>query len=437
VRTRWTEGNRARLLENGEEYFPAVFGAIRGAQREVIVETFILFEDKVGLELRAALLEAAGRGVEVDVMVDGFGSPDLSPEFIGGLVSAGVRLRSFDPASRVLGLRFNVLRRMHRKLVVIDGRMAFVGGINYSADHLADFGPLAKQDYAVQLEGPIVDDIHRFAVAAIRAQDRDDGRPGEGAVAHQPQQQLGGVAALFVTRDNLEHRNDIERHYRAAIRSARRSVLIANAYFFPGYRLLRQLRNAARRGVRVQLILQGEPDMAIAKTAASLLYGHLQRDGVEIYEYIRRPLHGKVAVVDDTWSTIGSSNLDPLSLSLNLEANVMLRDAGFAARLRARLEGLIAHECRRVETLPAARWPVLQQLTSTVVFHFLRRFPVWAGRLPRHVPRMHLVRPASSGELAADGPGRHDRAEVDERRHRDDHREHGPQGRAAEESHAQ
>ena len=388
--SRWIDGNQARLLENGEEFFPAVFAAIDAAQREVILETFILFEDKVGLQLRDALVRAAQRGVQVDVMVDGFGSSDLSPEFIDSLAAAGVRLRSFDPASRVLGVRFNVLRRMHRKLVIVDGRIAHVGGINYSADHLADFGPQAKQDYAVELQGPIVAEIHRFALSAMRAQDVDDGRPGQGgAAAAAPR--AGEVAALFVTRDNLEHRNDIERHYRAAIRSARHSVLIANAYFFPGFLLLRQLRRAARRGVKVQLILQGEPDLPIAKLAASLLYGHLQRAGVEIHEYCKRPLHGKVAVVDDHWSTIGSSNLDPLSLSLNLEANVVLRDTGFAATLRARLEHLIATECSRVPRMPASRWTWWEDLSSTLLFHLLRRFPVWAGRLPRHMPKMHLA----------------------------------------------
>ena len=184
MKTRWRSGNRARLLENGEAYFPAVFDAIRGSRTEVILETFILFEDKVGIELHDALVEAARRGVQVDVMVDGFGSCDLTSEFIRGLIEAGVRLRTFDPTSRILGIRFNVLRRMHRKIVVVDRRLAFVGGINFSCDHLADFGPQAKQDYAVALEGPIVDEVRRFAVSALRD---DDARAGV----------VGGVAFRY------------------------------------------------------------------------------------------------------------------------------------------------------------------------------------------------------------------------------------------------
>jgi len=387
---RWLGGHSVRLLENGEEYFPAVFDAIRHAEREVILETFILFEDKVGWELHAALLHAARRGVQVDVTVDGFGSPDLGPKFIGELAEAGVRLRTFEPSRRLFGIRLGLLRRMHRKLVIVDASLAFVGGINYSADHLADFGPQAKQDYAIEVRGPVVEQIRRFARAAIlrgREGPRQAAAPALPAV--QPgSASAGPAAALFVTRDNWEHHNGIERHYRAAIRSARKRIWIANAYFFPGYLLLRGLRRAARRGVDVRLILQGEPDMPIAKMAASLLYEHLQRDGVKIHEYCKRPLHGKVAVVDDDWATVGSSNLDPLSLSLNLEANVIVRDRSFAAELSEKLEVLIRNDCKVVECAPPCRAGVWQSMRSAVVFHVLRRFADWASLLPRHTPRL-------------------------------------------------
>lgn len=401
-RRRWLPGNRVRLLENGEEFFPAVFDAIRNAGSEVLLETFILFEDKVGMELHAALLQAAQRGVELDVLVDGFGSADLSAQYLDPLIAAGVRIRSFDPSWRVLGMRFNVLRRMHRKLVVVDGRRAFVGGINYSADHLADFGPQAKQDYAVELEGPIVDEIRRFAQAAIgrAGQVREPSPPLEPTTGHAHDERAGAAEALFVRRDNHEHRNDIERHYRAAIRSARKRVLIANAYFFPGYRLLHELCRAARRGVDVQLILQGQPDMAIARTAASLLYEHLHREGVRIFEYCERPLHGKVAQVDDDWATVGSSNLDPLSLSLNLEANVIVRDREFATALRSRLEHLIAQACREVTPAPRRGWRWWAELRAFVVFHVMRQFPRLAEVLPRHAPRVEapLATSAPVGE---------------------------------------
>ncbi len=393
TKSRWTGGNRVRLLENGEEFFPAVFEAVVAAEREVLIETFILFEDKVGLAFHDAVLKAARRGVQIDITVDGFGSPDLSAKFIGALTEAGVRFHVFDPQPLLLGMRVNVFRRMHRKIVVVDGVRAFVGGINYSADHLADFGPQAKQDYAVEVCGPIVDEIHRFALEAVappatphRRRWFARQRPAQPTTAHAPHS--GDADAVFVTRDNHRHRNDIEHQYRVALRSARREVIIANAYFFPGYLFLKDLRRAARRGVKVRLILQGQPDMPVVKVAAGLLYAHLQRAGVQIYEYCERPLHGKVALSDDEWSTVGSSNLDPLSLSLNLEANLLIRDRAFNQHLRERLEDLIEHSCNEVPA-PSGRRPAWGQMAlSYLVFHFLRRFPGWAGWLPAHQPAL-------------------------------------------------
>lgn len=398
----WRGGNKVHLLENGEAYFPRVFEAIAGAEREVLIETFILFEDKVGKALHELLVKTARRGVRIDLLIDGYGSPDLSPKFIDELTAAGVRLRVFDPRRRILGYRTNLFRRMHRKLVVIDGTIAFVGGINFSADHLADFGPMAKQDYAVELQGPIVDDIHAFAKAAVAPPAQTSWwqrvRP---RTAPSPTRDVGDASALFVTRDNDDHRTDIERQYRLAIKLARRELIIANAYFFPGYRLLRDLNAAARRGVRVTLILQGEPDMPIAMTFARFLYHHLLDAGVRIYEYCERPFHGKVALADDEWATVGSSNLDPLSLFLNLEANVFIRDREFNRRLRERMATLMKRYCQPVDPATLPRRASWHSLFSWIVFHLLRRFPSWAGLLPAHTPSLVLVQPGDGAAKKA------------------------------------
>jgi cardiolipin synthase A/B len=410
----WTTGNRIRLLENGEEFFPRVFEAIRGARFEVLIETFILFEDKVGIELQAAMLDAATRGVAVTITVDSWGSPaaKLSDQYIRTLTDAGVRFLVYGPmARRIGGLRSNLLRRLkpfrrlHRKIVVIDGTLAFIGGINYSADHLADYGPQSKQDYAAELEGPIVDDIHRFALRALApAGLRDRWRRWRTPEAvRRPSPRVGNAEVMLVTRDNRRHTTDIEQHYLRAIRTARREILIANAYFFPSYRLLREMRRAARRGVDVRLILQGEPDMAIVPIAARLLYGYLMRDGVRIYEYCRRPLHGKVAIADEFWATIGSSNLDPLSLSLHLEANVVVRDREFNRLLRERLLSLVEQHCLAVDpsSLPRDSW--WRGAVGVVVFHFLRHFPAWVQRFPTHRPAVAVLT-AAERERLTQGP---------------------------------
>jgi len=385
----WQSGNQIELLENGEAYFPKVFDAMRQAQREILLETFILFEDKVGHELRDILVDAARRGVKVVASLDGFGCGELSPAFLAELAEAGVIVQMFDPASKTLGIRTNWFRRLHRKIVVVDAQVGFIGGINFSADHLGDYGPEAKQDYAVQVVGPAVVDLQLFALAqsgrkvrSRRGWRRRDRRPSLWTSAD------GDGLVRLIYRDNVQHRDDIEEAYIHALSKAQRRAVIANAYFFPGYRLLREIRNAARRGVHVQLIMQGQPDVLLAKLAARMLYDYLLKDGVVIHEYCQRPLHGKVALVDDDWSTVGSSNLDPLSLSLNLEANVLIRDRAFNQQLYERLEVLSKHHC---QTMPENRTPRLWLWRLTVgflVFHVMRHFPALTGWLPAHKPRL-------------------------------------------------
>jgi len=377
----WRDGNSVKLLENGEEFFPAIFGAIGKAEREVLIESFIWFEDPVGRDLARVLQGAAERGVDVVVTVDGYGSPDLTPAFVEPMVKAGVKVRLFDPKPKFMGVRTNLFRRLHRKLCVVDRKLAFVGGINFSEDHLISFGALAKQDYAVEVEGPIVADIHSVLTD----------QPVKEALPQWPgwpaPERAGNVRMLLANRDNRRNRQDIEWHYREAIRAARKEIIIANAYFFPGYSFLRSLRNAARRGVKVKLILQGNPDKPIVQWATTTFYDYLINNGVEIHEYCKRPLHGKVAVIDDDWATVGSFNLDPLSFFLNLEANLIIRDAAFTTELRANLQNLIANDCKKLDRRNAPPRTLWRQLLSYFVFHLTRRFPAMFGWLPAHRPQ--------------------------------------------------
>jgi len=381
----WREGNEVQLLINGEEFYPRVFASIQAARKEVLLETFIIYEDKVGEELRDVLIAAAKRGVHVEVTVDGYGTADIGKPYVAALTEAGVKLNMFDPRPRVLGMRTNLFRRLHRKIVVVDAEVAFIGGINFCADHLADFGPMAKQDYAVQVRGPIVTDVHRAALELLAW--RRGERPGQ-----QPPSPAnhfrGTVRMLLSLRDNEQYQDDIEQAYMSAIRSANYRLVIANAYFFPGYRLLRELRNAARRGVKVTLIMQGMPDMPVVRLCTRLLYNYLLRDGVVIHEYCQRPLHGKVALVDHEWATVGSSNLDPLSLSLNLEANLIIRDHRFNQQLHDHLTELANASCKRISLERVMRGYWWRAPIIFLTFHFLRHFPAIAGWLPAHSPRL-------------------------------------------------
>lgn len=387
MRFNWQDGNDVELLINGEEFFPRVFECIRAARREILLETFIIFDDKVGRALKEALLDAASRGVHVEMIVDGYGTADLSSDYIAELAAAGIVMQMFDPRPRLLGMRTNLFRRLHRKIIVIDAEIGFVGGINFGADHMADFGPLAKQDYAVQVRGPVVADLHRASRTILKHSPVTDPLPDiEPVTAH-----AGNARMLLSIRDNQTHRTDIEEQYLNAIRSANYRLLLANAYFFPGYRILSELRNAARRGVKVTLILQGQPDRAWVRGLSVLLYNYLLRDGVIIHEYCERPLHAKIALVDREWCTVGSSNLDPLSLSLNLEANLFIRDPDLNQQLYEHLVELGKSKCKPVTLSVAARGYWWRAPLISASFHFLRHFPAIIGWLPAHTPKLEPV----------------------------------------------
>ncbi|MDD2135147.1 cardiolipin synthase ClsB [Pseudomonas kurunegalensis] len=383
----WVDGNNVQLLINGEQYYPRVFKAMAQAREEILLETFIIFDDKVGQQLQQVLIEAARRGVRVEVVVDGYGTADLPTAFISAMTDVGVSFHAFDPQPRVVGLRTNLFRRLHRKIVVIDGERAFIGGINYSADHLGDFGAMAKQDYAVEVTGPVVAQVH---AASKRLMSTVLQPPSAVRPVTEP---AGASSAVLVERDNGLRSTDIENHYLEAFRGARQRIVVANAYFFPGYRLMRELRNAARRGVDVRLILQGQPDMRWVRALSRLLYNYLLRDGVAIHEYCQRPLHGKVALVDDEWATVGSSNLDPLSLSFNLEANLFIRDRAFNQQLNRHLQALACDQCKPVTLERMIRGYWWRAPLIFVCFHVIRHFPRIAGWFPAHRQRLRSVQP--------------------------------------------
>lgn len=349
-------GNRLTLLRNGEEYFPALAAALDAARWEVFLETYIFADDETGSLVADALARAAARGVAVHVVVDGFGARDFAPRFRAMLETAGAHVLVFRPKISPMTLRRNRLRRMHRKLVVIDAQCAFVGGINI----VDDFEPTAsasappRYDYAVRVEGPLVDAV-RLAAASLwsrlawlhfRKRWPVPGVSSPGCAPH------GSQSAALVVRDNVRHRRDIEAAYLEMIGEAQGEVLIAIAYFLPGRRFRRALVDAAGRGVRVILLVQGLSDHLILHYASRAMFGAFLDAGIEIHEYTESELHAKVAVFDGTKACVGSSNIDPFSLLLAREANVFVSDGQFASALRASLLEAI----ERARPLPSQTW---------------------------------------------------------------------------------
>ncbi|MEZ5653381.1 MAG: cardiolipin synthase ClsB [Burkholderiaceae bacterium] len=390
LRPRLTRGHEVRLLDSGAQYFPALLEAIDSATDEIYVETYIFADDRSGRQVARALARAADRGVRVTCVVDGFGTPRLDGEVGRSLSHEGIRVETFRPERRRLALDRQRLRRLHRKIVVVDGRTAFIGGINMLDDWSdPNYGELdaPRYDFAVQVRGPLVDLAH-LAVSRLWWEldlvNRSLGRPRSPGIAASQRDRFawptpsagkarraGPTTAMLMLRDNVRYRRTIEDWYLRAIGRARHEVLIANAYFLPGVRFRRALRRAAARGVRVRLLLQGRIEYRLQHYATQALYERLLRQGIEVYEYRHSFLHAKVAVIDDQ-ATVGSSNIDPFSLLLAREANVVVDDAGFAAQLRAKLDAAITERSERqvLETHRRRPWPI--RVMNWLAFILLR-----------------------------------------------------------------
>ncbi len=343
-------GNQIVLLRNGTEYFPALLQAIESARFEIHLQTYIYEVDAVGRAIGEALKRAAARGVGVCLLLDGFGCKDIPRAFVHELQEAGVDVLFYRPKVSPWTLKRRRLRRFHRKVAVIDGRLAFVGGINIIDDMNTPGHVPPRIDYAVSVQGPLLSVIRASArrlwrrTAWSRLHRIDAGR----LKGRLHPQVAGDMWAAFVVRDNVWHRRDIEKVYLEAIDRAREEIVIASSYFLPGRRFRKALESAAKRGVRVVLLLQGRVEYLLLDYASRALYDRLLAAGIEIHEYQTSMMHSKVAVVDGDWATVGSSNIDPFSLFLAREANVVVADATFAGALRADLEHALNHDAKRV-----------------------------------------------------------------------------------------
>lgn len=391
-------GHQVQLLQGGQAFFPALVQAIDRSTHEVRIETYIFNVAAAGEQVAAALERAAQRGVAVYLAIDGVGTPSIPLEWVTRFAAAGVEWCIFLPLGRLGVLLPSRWRRLHRKLCVVDGTVAFCGGINVLDDFYdPNYGLLdsPRFDFAVRVTGPLVQAVHEATAqfwwrlqaastvrhsdfpAAWRAlqetvtlalqarSDADAQAPALGTQEHNTNAEL-------VLRDNLRNRSRIERAYRKAIGAARDEIIIANAYFLPGRKLRKGLILAAGRGVRVRLLLHGRYEYFMQYYATRPVYGVLLAAGVEIHEYSVGFLHAKVAVIDGHWATVGSSNLDPLSLLLAREANVVVDDVSFAQDLRARLEHAIVQGSVQVDPAVYANRPWRQRLLDRIAFGLMR-----------------------------------------------------------------
>lgn len=368
----FTEHNHIELLRNGEAYFPALIAAIDEAQYEVHLQTYIYEVDVAGIAVGDALKRAAQRGVGVYLLLDGFGSKDMPKSYVKELEDAGVQVMFYRPKISPWTFKRSRLRRLHRKIAVIDGRKAFVGGINIIDDYNVPDKEPPRIDYAASIEGDLVPQIRasarglwrRIAWSHLR---RVDARTFPARQLVLPK----AMQAAYVMRDNLLHRKDIERAYLKAIKAAKAEILIANAYFVPGKQFRIALIDAAKRGVRVRLLLQGRMEYFLM-FATHAFYAEFLKNGIEIYEYRKSFMHSKVAVIDQQWATVGSSNIDPFSLLLAREANIVVLDKDFAQELKVDIERCIVDGAQQVHSNDWVQGHHLKRMVSWLVYHAVR-----------------------------------------------------------------
>lgn len=395
------DGHQIKLLKGGAEFFPELIRALDAARSHIQLETYIFDFYGAGALVAAALERAGRRGLRVWVVVDGVGTPRLSEEWRVRFDEAGVVWRVYSPLGALGLLIPNRWRRLHRKLCVIDGHLAFCGGINILDDsHDPQHGALKspRLDFAVCASGALVQQVQEAtaqlwwrmqAVRHVRQKNFPEAFSSfRAAGLHLPwlhdaqmtQGQVWVARAGLLLRDNLLHRGQIEKAYRRAIGMARHEIVIANAYFLPGRKLRQALVHAAQRGVRVRLLLQGRYEYFMQYHAARPVYRQLLAAGVEIHEYTESFLHAKVAVIDahheHPWATVGSSNLDPFSLLLAREANVVVADGAFAQQLQAALALAIDTGSERIVPSTLLARSKIQRGMDWVAFG-LMRFALW------------------------------------------------------------
>ena len=367
-----------RLLRNGSAAYPEMLAAIASAEQQILLEMYWFGSDVIGRKFAAALVEAAQRGVEVSIIFDAVGSVGASDDMFEELERAGAHVIEFNPiAPWKRRFRLSRLsRRDHRKILVVDGKTGFTGGINIADYWLPlDDGGAGWRDDMVRIDGPAVAGLSDcFALVWARLR----GRPLRltDALARPPAPESSrrsrSPAIRVLGQRFLRTQRQISRAYLHYVRRAERRVFIANSYFVPDRRVLRALALAARRGVDVRIIVPGQSDVDIVRHASRAVWGRLLRAGVRIFEWDESVLHAKTAVIDGLWSTIGTFNFDYMSLRMNLEVNVSVLDASFASRLEASfLEDF--ELCREVSLVDFRFRPLGQRLLEWIAYR-LRKF---------------------------------------------------------------
>ncbi|MCK6618329.1 MAG: phospholipase D-like domain-containing protein [Cyclobacteriaceae bacterium] len=336
--------NKAQLIRGGAEYFNLLEQLIDAASHSVYLQTYIYEADETGKRIAAALMRAAGRGIYVHLLVDGYASQNLPAAFIDDLRNKGVHFRFFEPLFKSKYFYFG--RRLHHKVLVVDGRYGVVGGLNISNRYNDTPGQAAWLDWAVCVEGEVAGALYNICVSRSISPWRLTGVQIPPAPSYQLPTEVCPVRVR--ANDWVRAKREITRSYIEMLDLAKHQVIIMSSYFIPGRQIRRHMEKAVKRGVRIRLILAGVSDVRIAKDAERFMYRWLFKRGVEVYEYQPNVLHAKISTYDRKWVTVGSYNVNEISEKASVELNLDVFDNAFAAEVETRLVEIMTNECRRV-----------------------------------------------------------------------------------------
>jgi cardiolipin synthase len=345
INTSYTFHNRVNLVKGGEMYFKTMSEMITKAQSFIQLQVYIFEADHTGKKIAQQLIDAASNGVNVQVLLDGYASRNLSVDLISDMRAAGIRLRFFEPIFKSSQFYFG--RRLHHKILVCDGISALVGGINISDRYNDMPGAPGWLDWAVKVDGEAALELQKVCNRMFARKDNEWNL----LVTGEKNVPLWGEMHCPVRirrNDWVKNLNQVSATYMKMLRNAKAEIIIMSSYFIPSSFFRRQMAQALKRGVKIRLILAGRSDVGIAKYAERFLYQWALRNNVEIFEYKHNILHGKMAVCDRNWVTLGSYNINDISAKASIELNIDIEDAGFAESTLETLNQIILQGCEKV-----------------------------------------------------------------------------------------
>ena len=367
-RCRLTSGNRIAVLSTGDEAYAAMLAAIGAAERSILLETYIFDRDKAGQRFVAALSAAVARGVEVRVLIDAVGARYSIPSIVSELQRAKVPTDVFN-GNIVMGLRLPYANlRTHRKILIVDGTTAFTGGLNIRAGFCAEFaGQDAALDTHFRLTGPVVSDLFRIAYEDWRFSGGDDLSGEAWRIPPPPDAPDTGMLARVVPSGPDKSLETNHRMLMGALSVAKKQIRIMSPYFLPDRELISAMVTAARRGVEIDIVVPSANNLKLVDLAMTAQFDQLLKYGCRIWRASGAFNHSKLTVIDDIWTYVGSSNIDPRSLRLNFEVDIEVIDPDFADRITGRIAAALSNaEEVTLEALNAR--PFAQRLVERITW---------------------------------------------------------------------